>query len=102
MAANNDTVLDFPNDDDAYQDWIERHPDGYVINILRGYGPNGARLHRARCWAINRRRGKWIGQYVKVCSTDLAGLDHWAVETVSTPIARCGHCHPAGPRPRPR
>ncbi|GAA1699853.1 hypothetical protein MMUR_26410 [Mycolicibacterium murale] len=90
-------VGEFRDDDPGYLQWLDTHPDGYVINILRSYSPNAARLHRASCWTITGLRSKGAsltGQYVKVCAEQLAELDRWATRQVGQPIARCGTCRP--------
>lgn len=86
----------FDNDDD-YLDWLEKHPEGYVVNILRTLSPAGARLHHASCRTIrgrNPRGGPWIGQYAKVGATDLSDLDEWAINQFGEVINRCGICFP--------
>lgn len=95
------TVHEFrnDNDEDDYLEWLARHADGYVINILSNGSSNGARVHRARCRTISGRipRGRsWIGEYMKVCATSLSEIDQWSIERFGEPIVRCGICHPAG------
>jgi hypothetical protein len=93
-------VGEFRDDDPGYLQWIDAHPDGYVINILRSYSPNAARLHRASCSTIAGLRGKGpllTGQYVKVCAEQLGELDRWATSEVGQPIVRCGTCRPESP-----
>ena len=90
---------EFRDDDDGYLAWIANHPDGYVINIVRGHTPAGARMHRATCWTVSRpglRGGAWTeGQYVKICADQLADLEHWAATVGPGPIEGCGTCSPA-------
>lgn len=86
----------FRGDDAGYLAWLSAHPDGYVINIVRGYSPADARLHRVRCRHINgRSRGVWTeGQYVKICADRLSDLDQWAAAAVGEPIEPCRSCNP--------
>lgn len=37
-------VCEFRDDDDDYLAWIADHPDGYVINTVRGHTPAGASI----------------------------------------------------------
>ncbi len=93
-------VGEFRDDDLGYLQWLDTHPDGYVVNILRSYSANAARVHRASCWTITGLRGKGAsltGQYVKVCAEQLAELDRWATRQVGQPIVRCGTCCPESP-----
>ena len=62
------STREFRDDDAGYLDWLDIHPDGYVINIARSHNPTGARLHHAGCHWIrgqNRHGGKLTGPYVK-------------------------------------
>ncbi|WP_109400987.1 hypothetical protein [Mycolicibacter sinensis] len=100
MAAH-----EFRDDDESYLNWLDGHPDGYVINTLRSHNPTTAKVHRASCWTINgvpAHGGTWTsGDYVKVCADQLADLDQWARDRVGESIQRCGTCHPAGAAARP-
>ncbi|MGV0718304.1 SIMPL domain-containing protein [Mycolicibacterium sp. XJ662] len=90
-------VFEFRDDDAGYLAWLAAHPDGYVINILRSYSANQARLHRADCRTINGEHSKGAvltGIYVKVCAEQRAELDRWATIQAGAPIVRCGICHP--------
>ncbi|WP_198344201.1 hypothetical protein [Mycobacterium dioxanotrophicus] len=98
-AAVFGNAREFRDDDDGYLAWIADHPDGYVINIVRGHTPAGARIHRASCWTVSRpgpRAASWTeGQYVKICADRLADLEHWAATVLPGPIETCGTCRPA-------
>jgi len=100
-AAVRDDVnaCEFRDDDDGYLSWIANHPDGYVINIVRGHTPAGARIHRADCWTVSRPGGRgasWTeGQYVKICADRFSDLEHWAAIMVPGPIDTCQTCSPA-------
>jgi hypothetical protein len=91
-------MIEFRNGDDEYQDWLDKNPDGYVINIQRNHNPSDARVHRARCRTINSQNAKGrrlVGTYVKVCAKESQELDQWALDTVGRLIQRCGTCRPA-------
>lgn len=88
-------VTEFRDDDEGYLTWLAQHPDGYVINILRGFNPSTARIHRARCRTITgtpRRGGPWTGPYIKICSDELDKLDRWAARYADKAIPRCRIC----------
>lgn len=60
----------FVDDDRGYLDWLDHHPDGFVINT--GPTPSAAylMLHRAGCGTITgkpARGSTFTGEYVKVC-----------------------------------
>lgn len=98
-AVRGGDAREFRDDDDGYSAWIANHPDGYVINIVRGHTPAGARMHRAGCWTVSRpglHGGAWTkGQYVKICADQLADLEHWAATVGPGPIETCRTCSPA-------
>lgn len=98
-AVRGRDAREFRDDDDGYLAWIANHPDGYVINIVRGHTPAGARMHRASCWTVSRpglRGASWTeGHYVKICADQLADLEHWAATVGPGPIETCGTCSPA-------
>ena len=59
----------FFSQDAKYRKWLDRNPDGYVLNI------GGFLIHDARCWLIqNRSTTKPWG---KVCSLNRAALKKW-------------------------
>lgn len=89
-----------PDDEDAYLQWLARHSGGYVINILRGFKPTGAKLHHATCRTISGQPAKgqrFIGDYWKICATTTAELDQLASGALGRVVDRCRVCHPAGP-----
>jgi hypothetical protein len=58
----------------GYSDWLDRHPDGFVINTGRTPGAAYLMLHRAGCGTItgNPARGTtFTGDYAKVCGEEL-------------------------------
>jgi hypothetical protein len=90
-------VEQFNDDDAGYFAWLAANPGGWVTNIQRSLTASDARLHRADCRTINgepTHGATWTTAYIKICSTDVAALDAWAVKNIGTPIARCGTCQP--------
>jgi hypothetical protein len=60
----------FVDDDRAYLDWLDHHPDGFVINTGRTPSAAYLMLHRASCGTITgtpARGTTFTGEYVKVC-----------------------------------
>ena len=93
----------FQDDDRGYLDWVAENPDGYVLDIRRGFDTSDAELHRASCRDIsgeNPRRESWTGPYIKLCSPDVAAFDQFAAVRARVPIDRCLACLLANPPPR--
>lgn len=85
-------VEEFQDRDTDYLDWVEAHPDGYVIDIgrsRRGYG----RLHRATCGTITSRP-PFTGPYIKIYSGVLTELDRWALSRTGAVAELCRTCRP--------
>jgi hypothetical protein len=81
----------FVDDDRGYQDWLDRHPDGFVINT--GRAPNAAYLvlHRASCGTITGKPARgttFTGEYTKVCG------ERNELEEFASDLG--GHAHPCG------
>lgn len=86
-------VTVFDSDEGEYQRWLDGHPNGYVINILRGFNPEEARLHCADCHSISDSTTPYVTRaYVKVCGDRRAELDGWAIREVGSKISTCDHC----------
>ena len=47
-------VEEFLNNDQAYQDWLGQHPDGFVLDCYRHRPQSYMMLHHARCEKINK------------------------------------------------
>lgn len=93
------SLIEFRDDDAEYLAWLAAHPEGYVINILRGHNAATARMHHAGCRTIsgqNPSGGSFVGQYVKVCAVHLVELEQWAIAAVGQLIKSCGNCRPTG------
>ena len=44
----------FIDDDRSYQDWLQGHPNGFVVNTSKNPSPEYMILHRATCARITR------------------------------------------------
>lgn len=90
-------VLEFRDDDRGYRDWINKHDDGYVINIAPNFSSDTARLHRATCHTItgDPPGGRaWTDLYMKLCSLSRQQLAEWIDERADGCIQPCGICRP--------
>lgn len=108
-------IVIFNTDDDAYEKWLKKNPEGWVINTTRIPSSMDMVLHRARCKTPEQRsmtppRGKPGDGYTKVCSTNLEALRDWVRDhgrADSTFSTVCPVCQPlvskasAGSRARP-
>lgn len=77
----------FDNNDDKYQNWLVKNPDGYVINVRRSMSPSYRVLHRSWCRTIKNYAGL-VGKgaftersYIKVCSNEIDDLRNWLRKT---------------------
>ena len=89
------TAHEFRDDGDGYQEWLDKNPRGYVINIQRSHNPADARLHDASCGALQAPIDKGLklaDQYVKVCGGTIDEVKEWAEAHVGVPIQDCGMC----------
>jgi hypothetical protein len=60
----------FVDDDRGYLDWLDHHPDGFVINTGRTASAAYLVLHRATCGTISGKPARgttFMGEYAKVC-----------------------------------
>ena len=89
--------LTFKDDDAGYLSWIERHPQGLVVNTFRKPVPSYLVLHRATCGTITgtpARGNSWTRDPIKVCSEARSDLDEWAREAAGASLQPCGLCKP--------
>jgi hypothetical protein len=74
---------EFSDSDEAYQDWLENHPEGFVLTMLRNKPPDKMYLHRASCYKIKnynrmaRPGGFTERAYIKICAVNLDSLRDW-------------------------
>jgi hypothetical protein len=93
------SVHEYRDDDEGYRDWMEKHRDGYVINIQRSHNPSDARLHDAECWTLTDHFELDVsltGPYAKICGTNLDEVKAWAADNVGESIEPCGTCRNPG------
>jgi hypothetical protein len=60
----------FVDDDRGYLDWLDHHPDGFVVNTGRTPSAAYLMLHRAGCGTITGKPARgttFTGEYAKVC-----------------------------------
>ena len=85
----------FVDDDGGYLDWLEHHPDGFVLNTYPHVTSEYLILHRAACRTINRplERGRqWTHLYGKSCSDSRQELEVWAFDSTGRVVKPCGLC----------
>jgi hypothetical protein len=90
-------VTTFVDDDLGYAEWLDRNPDGWVVNAHRPPNPRYLILHRAGCHTIHgqpTRGSQWTSKYVKICSTSLTSLRDWAQQAIGGDLTPCGRCRP--------
>ena len=106
-------TTEFVKNEQAYQDWLKQHPQGFVINThaRQDKRKEYTALHKASCSSISRYSDKITpGAYterdfIKVCADDTASLAIWAVRNGRNgePFsAVCGLCKPPIPRTQPQ
>ncbi len=85
-------MIYFRNDNEEYMSWLERHPNGFVLNVSTG-GKQEAKLHTSRCWhlypPIPTREHTVTAQ--KVCSRSRDELERWAAAANLT-VSFCLTC----------
>ena len=91
-------VTTFDRDDKAYLDWVDHHHHGFVVNAYRNLNPGYLMFHRASFGTISGTpaRGKtWTdGDFVKICSETIQGLELWAQRIANGTLNPCQLCHP--------
>ncbi|MGE3796574.1 MAG: hypothetical protein AB7G88_01930 [Thermomicrobiales bacterium] len=82
----------FHHDDKGYSDWLDTHPDGFVLNADTK-GPKQSILHSARCWTLYplKSHESDTHPYRKICDTDRSVLEQWAVNEGHT-LTDCKKC----------
>lgn len=78
------SAIVFENDEMGYLDWIDRHPNGFVLNMPKNKDPQYRVLHTANCPTIKnytemaKEGGFTEREYIKVCAGDVASLEVWS------------------------
>lgn len=87
------TIIVYKDDDQGFFDWLDDHPDGYLINCERSPKPNYLVLHRPSCPHFDRAPSiHWTKDYIKICSARRDDLEEWAVGTVGGDVTLCKTC----------
>lgn len=87
------TIIVYKDDDQGFFDWLDYHPDGYLINCERSPKPNYLVLHRPSCPHFDRAPSiHWTKDYIKICSARRDDLEEWAVGTVGGDVTLCKTC----------
>lgn len=88
-------MVTFNNDDEAYLQWVDKHPLGYVINAPKQHTGYPNMLHRASCASVTTRQrtNYTTTDYMKLCSLDRQELVTWG-ESSPHGLALCKHCKP--------
>jgi hypothetical protein len=93
IATQTPNVVMFKDDDDAFFEWQDAHPEGEFINTERKPNPNYLVLHRSGCPHFKGSESvHWTKDYVKAASTDRSALEAWARNTVGGEITLCRTC----------
>jgi hypothetical protein len=93
VATQTPNVVMFKDDDDAFFEWQNAHPDGEFINTERKPNPNYLVLHKSGCPHFKGSESvHWTKDYVKAASTDRGALEAWAKQTVGGEITLCRTC----------
>ena len=77
-------ITEFANDDRGYHQWLQAHPDGFVLNVRRDYAPKYIVLHSAQCPNIRdlygvRAFGACTARaHRKICGLTIPELAQWA------------------------
>ena len=93
------SIHEYRDDDDGYLEWLNKNPNGYVINLQRSHIATDAHVHDASCSTLAAPISDGLQlthQYVKVCGTTLVDVQEWAASHVSEPIPDCGFCRNLG------
>jgi len=93
----------FVDDDHGYLDWLDHHPDGFVINTGRVPSGTYLMLHRASCGTITGKPARGItftGPYIKVYA---ANETSWRNLPVTWAVTRspAGCASPRAVSPQP-
>ncbi len=76
----------FDSDDTPFLEWMQRNPQGFVINPERRFASRYTMYHRAGCHHISTygaghpEGGFTQRQYIKVCTNNLQELLTWRAQ----------------------
>lgn len=97
-------ILQFDNNDTGFLQWMQEHPQGFVVNTERSDGSHLAVLHCARCHHITSMKSLEPGayterEYIKICSDDGSTLKSWLI--TNRPNAQIRYCRTCEPTELP-
>jgi hypothetical protein len=94
LTALPPSVTPFTDDDAGFFEWLEQHPDGWLINTDRDPNPKYLVLHRTDgCGHFKgAHSGDWTRANTKLCSPNRQDLEQWAKGTVGGEVTLCGDC----------
>lgn len=95
LATAPQSFAKFQDDNDGLFDWMEAHPDGYLLNADRNPKPSFLVLHKSRCRHFSDKSGRGVERtinQVKVCSDDRTQLEDWAFDKVGGEVTLCRTC----------
>ena len=90
----------FDSADEPFFQWMEKHPEGFVVNTERRPNSRLTFLHRSGCFHISslaeghRPNAFTKYDYIKVCSLQKLTLKEWAREVVGGELQSCQICKP--------
>lgn len=93
----------FDSGDEPYREWLENHPEGYVLNTERSPEASYARFHQPDCshisgWSSQYRSDPYTGDYrIKVCADEPEPLIKWLIKSRPKSVAvakSCRSCEP--------
>jgi hypothetical protein len=89
-------VKQFINNDSGYLRWVEKNPNGFVVNCYKRTSPSYLILHRATCVTIRTpARTNWTTtNYMKICSLDRNDLQNLAQNKINGRLHLCKVCNP--------
>jgi hypothetical protein len=96
-------VEEFSSDDTTYQQWLDQHPNGFVINTGRKKQPEYMVLHKTSCPHIKnytkmaRSGGFTERDFIKVCSDSIDSLKAWTKQNGRPDgsfSSECSQCKP--------
>lgn len=91
-----------PNDDE-FIGWIDKNPNGFILNILRPKIPSNIskehpKIHFANCSGLKKSLGSssTTKKYFKVCSNSIEELEQWSLNTYNKELTPCRTCKKRG------
>ena len=82
-----------PGQDDEYEEWVRRHPSGYVIKKADRVA-DGYVLHHAECGHLDLDGRDYTLRTAnpRQCCSSLRVLENWCRERAGSLPHRCGTC----------